>query len=358
MYALKEEEIRAIARPIALIFIGELKLVDYPALIFKELKQSEQIIYGISFEINQRIFARYPDFFKDSQDLLEEWLRKKANPLLSEDAAWQKVLELEPEIQERKQEKEAERKVEMKKMEIYKAQLENLPIDTALEKYPELGEQLITSNHIKLKMFPEPVRPSIKNWLSDYTFTIGLSNHDPIVRGNYLFKGENTHTLSIQDREKLTTIIESFEEKYPLSINTKTKQIIFIAPERKETPQIPIRPAINQNIARRDLEPTEIRRGQESYPQKEILPQPQKRFQSDEERISAWRKDLPEKRVQTDESRNENIRFSSPQTLSTEKPPEIPRPVAPNYQAQKPVARINYATPRPMPRNVVNLREE
>lgn len=358
MYALKEQEIRIISHPIALIFIGELKLADYPTLIFKELNQSEQIIYGISFEINQRIFARFPDFFKDSQDLLEEWFRKKANPLISEDAAWQKVLEREPEIQEREREREAERKEEMKKMEIYKAQLENLPIDAALEKYPELGEQLITSNHIKLKMFPEPVRPSIKNWLSDYTFTIGISNHDPIIRGDYLFKGDNAASLSTQDREKLTDIIKSFEEKTPLTINTKTKQVVFIAPERKETPRAPMRSAVNPNIARRDLEPTEIRRGQENYPQREILPQTQKRFQSDEERISAWRKDLPEKRVQADESRNENIRFSSPQTFSTEKPPETPRPATPNYQAQKPVARINYATPRPMPRNVVNLREE
>ncbi|MEI6587744.1 MAG: hypothetical protein WCO05_02215 [Candidatus Moraniibacteriota bacterium] len=358
MYELNEKELSILSYPIAIIFIGELKLEDYPSLIFKKLNRSEQIIYGISFEINQRIFARFPDFFKNSQDLSEEWFRKKANPSMTEDEAWKKVLELEPWILEEEKEKAEKRRKAEEEIRKQQAQLEKLPINVALEKYPELGEQLITSNHIKLKMFPEPIRPSIKNWLADYTFTIGISNHDPIIRGDYLFKGDNAASLSAQDREKLTDIIKSFEEKIPLTINTKTKQVVFIAPERKEAPRTPIRPAVNQNIARRDLEPTEIRRGQESYPQKEILPQLQKRFQSDEERISAWRKDLPEKRLQTDESRNENIRFSSPQTFSTEKPPETPRPAAPNYPAQKPVARINYATPRPMPRNVVNLREE
>ncbi len=354
MYGLNEKEISILSYPIAIIFIGELKLENYPSLIFKKLNRSEQIIYGISFEINQRIFARFPDFFKNSQNLSEEWFQKKANPLLTEGEAWKKVLELEPWILEEEKEKAEEKRKAEEEMRKQQAQLEKLPINMALEKYPELGEQLITSSHIQLKMFPEPVRPSIKNWLSDYTFTIGISNHDPIVRGNYLFKGTNAASLSSQDREKLTEIIKSFEEKTPLTINTKTKRVLFITPAKAETPQIQSRPMISQNVTRKDLEPVEIRRGQENYPPKQFTTQSQKRFQSDEERISAWRKNLPEKNT----LENKNISFSSPQTFSTEKPPEVPRPIMPNYQARKPVAKINYVAPRPMLKNVVNLKEE
>lgn len=355
MYGLTEDEIKTLAYPIALIFIGELKLKDYPSIIAKDLKQPEQIIFGIAYEINQRIFARFPDFFKDAQDLLEEWSKKKSAPLISEDEAWKKVLELEPWILEEEKEKAQERRKADEEMQKQKAQIEKIPINIALEKYPELGEQLITSTHIKLKIFPEPVRPSIKNWLSDYTFTVGISNHDPIVRGNYLFKGENTRTLSGTDRDKLTAILKSFEEKTPLAVNSNTKQIVFIAPERKEVPQ---RPAMNPAVTRNNFEPTEIRRGRENNLSSQRTSVPQQRFQTDEERISAWRRDLPQKETLENGNSAGNIHFSSPQTFSTEKPAENPRPIQKNYSTPTPIAKINYSAPRPMPKNVVDLREE
>jgi len=232
-----------------------------------------------------------------------------------------------------------EKPVEMK--------IENLPIDVAMEKYPELGEQLITSSHIKLKIFPEPVRPSIKNWLSDYTFTVGISNHDPIVRGNYIFKGENARLLSQEDRAKLTAILKSFEEKMPLAVNVNTKQVIFSLPEKRVLPQ-----------AQNNFPPTETRRMPENYTQPQRIQESQPRFQTDEERISAWRRNLPQKEELENKPVASNVHFSSPQTFSTEKPPETVRPIQPNYVQKAPIARINYSTPRPMPKNVVDLREE
>ncbi len=190
----------------------------------------------------------------------------------------------------------------------YQSQLEKLPIDVAVKRYPELGEQLVTSDYIKLKSFFEPVRPSIKNWLSDYTFNIGISNHDPVVRGNYLFKNENAQKLSQQDRDKLSQILKSFEEKTPLAVNTNTRQVVFSAMANQEKTQT---------------------------------------FQTDEERLSAWRKNLPLKETLENKNNNQpetnNIRFSSPQKFSTEKPQMI----SPKY-----------SSPRPMPKNVVDLREE
>jgi hypothetical protein len=225
--------------------------------------------------------------------------------------------------------------------------IENLPIDIAMEKYPELGEQLITSSHIKLKIFPEPVRPSIKNWLSDYTFTVGISNHDPIVRGNYIFKGENARLLSQEDRAKLTAILKSFEEKMPLAVNVNTRQIVFSLPEKRVLPQ-----------AQNNFPSTETRRMPENYTQPRRIQEPQPRFQTDEERISAWRRNLPQKEELENKPVASNVHFSSPQTFSTEKPPETVRPIQPNYPQKAPTAKINYVAPRPMPKNVVDLREE
>ncbi|MFA5961419.1 MAG: hypothetical protein WC848_01910 [Parcubacteria group bacterium] len=240
----------------------------------------------------------------------------------------------------------------------YAAQIESLPIENALKKYPLLGEQLITANYIKIRTYPEPVRPSIDNWLSDYTFTIGISNHDPIIRGNYLFKSDNTQTLSFQDRERLSALIKSFEDKTPLSINSNSKQIIFNIPEKEEVPRKPIIDLGNINST---TEPAEIRRGQNqtnNYPKQRIT-QPAPKLQPDEKRISAWRRDLPKKETAKTEPETGNIHFSSPQTLPIEKPIETLHPPRLSFPQASQVTKINYSTPpRPLPKNVVNLKEE
>jgi len=267
----------------------------------------------------------------------------------------------------------------------YEAQLEKFPISTVLEKYPAIGEQLITSTHIKLKTYPEPVRPSIKNWLADYTFTVGISNHDPIVRGNYLFKNENAVRLSGFDREKLSAILKSFEEKTPLTVNVNTKQIIFSTPERKEFPKNPLvdlsgidsnaEPAeINRSPKRTETakesilnlknphtlpEPTKTIPNKESYPQQRLAKLRQI-AEPDAERLSAWRRDLLQKEspLYADKA-DENVRFSSPQTFSTEKSKEAPSISRLSFPQLASIAKTDPPTPkRPLPKNVVDLREE
>jgi|GEM_PF-1556074 len=102
-----------------------------------------------------------------------------------------------------------------------------LNIAEALAQYPEIGEQLITSNALRLKSFPHPVRPSIKNWLADYTFVLGFKNHTTFDRGNYLFRNENTKVLSQIDRQRLSQMLKSYDDNTLLAINKNSKQILF-----------------------------------------------------------------------------------------------------------------------------------
>jgi hypothetical protein len=127
------------------------------------------------------------------------------------------------------------------------AQQDSLLLSEALQAYPELGEQLITSEKISLKNFPEPVRPSLKNWLADYTFTVGYDNKDTIKRGNYIFHGNNTLHLSAIDRQKLAYVLKAHDDNSELTINKNLKQIVFpafhsepatIARPQEETPAI------------------------------------------------------------------------------------------------------------------------
>jgi len=107
------------------------------------------------------------------------------------------------------------------------AQIEKLSLSAALQKYPEVGEQLVTSNRILLNRFPEPARPSIKNWLSDYTFTMGFDPHDSAARGIYLFQNKNTRNLNRQDQQNLNYILKAFDTNEPVEINLTQKQVVF-----------------------------------------------------------------------------------------------------------------------------------
>lgn len=140
------------------------------------------------------------------------------------------------------------------------ASLTNLPLSEALRIYPEVGEQLITSSKINLRNFPYPVRPSIKNWIADYTFNLGYEKHESMARSQYLFQGANTKNLSAPEKNKLAYILKSFDENSPITVNKTTKQIIFTLGETAPDPSRPT--AVPQ------AEQKNINSMQFSYPQK------------------------------------------------------------------------------------------
>lgn len=109
----------------------------------------------------------------------------------------------------------------------------NMSIEEAMKKFNNLGEQVISSNPIKLKIFPNPVRPSIKNWITDYHQVMGQGQHGVMERGNYMYHSENARRLMQGERQRLATILKSLEEKIPLAINTGKQVVIFTG---RETP--------------------------------------------------------------------------------------------------------------------------
>jgi len=110
--------------------------------------------------------------------------------------------------------------------------------EEAYRQFPEIGEQLITTEPIMLQSTKSPARPSIKNWLADYTFKLGFKLHSSIERGTYLFQDENAKNLSFQDKQKLSYVLKAYDEKTPLTIDTSAKKVIFPATQltRREEP--------------------------------------------------------------------------------------------------------------------------
>jgi hypothetical protein len=115
----------------------------------------------------------------------------------------------------------------------YVAKLPKAPIRELLVKFPVVGDQLITENEIEIKNFPESLRPSIRNWLHDYTQHLGQERHSSMQRMDYVFHSENTMRLSSPEREKLAIILRSFDDNEPLPIDTENSEVLFDAVENK-----------------------------------------------------------------------------------------------------------------------------
>jgi hypothetical protein len=114
--------------------------------------------------------------------------------------------------------------------------IEKLPLRDALRKYPQVGEQDITGGQLKISHFEKPVRPSVKNWIFDYTSQLGREQHDSMQRMKYLFSSANGNNLSSPEREKLGIILKSFDENIPLSIDVGRNEIVFDFMERGTLP--------------------------------------------------------------------------------------------------------------------------
>ena len=109
--------------------------------------------------------------------------------------------------------------------------LEQITLMQALKLHEKLGEQSITSNPLKLRYFPAPVRSSIKNWITDYHDALGAGKHSTIDRGNYLFHSENGKRLTPAERQKMSLVLKSLDEETMLDIDVDRQAIVFEVPK-------------------------------------------------------------------------------------------------------------------------------
>jgi len=120
----------------------------------------------------------------------------------------------------------------------------------------EILNQVITTSPLMIADFDQPVRGTIKNWLADYVKQKGAEKHDQMIRGEYLFKSDNTKNLSSQEKLLVAEILKSYDENSSLNYNETEKVIIFGNPENKTTePQkraTPTAPSTNASSVYRE----------------------------------------------------------------------------------------------------------
>ena len=256
LYGLSETAIPATTRPLGKIFIKEIVLSEYPKLIAEEAKVSQEVAIGVAYEVNNRIFLKFPEYFSDAGRLGKEWETRKSTPVISLEEAKKKVLELEPWLLEKDEDVENEKTAQA----LVEASHEKLPLLSAIGKYPRLGEQQISTERLTLRNQPEPVRPSLSNWIRVYRDELGVGHHDPMVRGKFLFDSENGKRLSSEERERLNLILRSIEENTALDIDAEKSEIAFpsfaqasatrpAAPKPVASPSVPPAPVTPTKFA-------------------------------------------------------------------------------------------------------------
>ncbi len=101
-----------------------------------------------------------------------------------------------------------------------------------MKKFPKIFDQEITEKPIKLLYSEETVRPTIENWLSDYSSFAGANDREITDRSSYLLRSPNVSNLKLEERVRLGLILRSVDEGYPLPFSLSSQKIIFSLPGR------------------------------------------------------------------------------------------------------------------------------
>jgi hypothetical protein len=227
LFEVRSSQSGEIAKEVGQIFVGDFNLKELPRLIIEKIGIDKETAISVAYEINKRLFQKFTNHFKDSLGLLNDWKDFAKTSAISEDEAWKKVLEENPWIADLEIEEAEEKRKEEETKKKKKANLVRFSIFQAIQKYPKLGEQLLTSSPIKLKIFPGPIRPSIKNWIADYHAVLGAGSHATMERGNYLYHSENAKRVSAGERQKLAVILKSLDENELLIIDSERQEVVF-----------------------------------------------------------------------------------------------------------------------------------
>jgi hypothetical protein len=255
-YNVFEEDISKISQLVGDIFLKDVPLNRFQIAVRASLNISENVAYGIAYEITKKIFAPFPEYFTDVVILMEHWQAVKSAPIVSVEKVWKRMIEIEPWLLDAEREERLEQKKEIENT----VKVETISIIDALEKYPKIELQNLSLSPIKLQNYPEPARPSVRNWIKSFQESMGAMKHSPIDRGNFLFHSENAKNLTATERQKVALILKSLDEQTLLTIDPGLQVVVFAAaeaqvekrevvnPVKMSTPPIVINP-VNSNSA-------------------------------------------------------------------------------------------------------------
>ncbi len=115
--------------------------------------------------------------------------------------------------------------------------IDEVSLEEAIKKYGDkFTGQRLTLESLDIPELKKDQRfpPTIKNWLEDYIQKKGAQKHALLERNNYLFESQNARKLLEEDRDKLSMVLESYDEKTKLPIYKSDNPFIFFDDVRRE----------------------------------------------------------------------------------------------------------------------------
>ena len=103
----------------------------------------------------------------------------------------------------------------------------SLPLEKALQAYPKIEQQFIGSSALRMNYSPNPMNPSVRNWITDYHDMLGSQKHGTLERSRYLFQSPNGKNLDAMSRKKLSEVLQSLDEGGVLNIDSENQRIVF-----------------------------------------------------------------------------------------------------------------------------------
>ncbi len=112
-------------------------------------------------------------------------------------------------------------------LSVKKPELESITLKKALIKYPEIKNELITSNYLKFPNSDKKKTPTIINWLDLYDQEVGVKKQTTVQRGKFLYSSINCSKLSEKERGFVSKLLQSRDEEIKLNLDKETHKIII-----------------------------------------------------------------------------------------------------------------------------------
>jgi len=220
-YGLPKEKVSLLASLMGDVFFKEIILEKLPEAIQRELEIDYNLAKKIAIDEGVLKFLPIREYLKGIENAILSWGGQLPIVLPPKPSAYNSVAL-------------AEKKPEQKTTSLTQKSLRQIVQDNK-----EILNQILTASPLKIADFDQPVRGTIKNWLADYVKQKGAEKHDQMIRGDYLFKSDNTKNLSPQEKLLVAEILKSYDENSALTYDEDKKIIILENTEKNpsKTPE-------------------------------------------------------------------------------------------------------------------------
>jgi len=213
---------------IAHTILGDIKPEDFLVKLKEALPDiHESVIHDIALDIATRRFYPLRDFLTGVEGVIENLGGEAPQNAELYSEKYKQILATRQQPLEETMSVSSSQYPESSIQQPVASNIIYIGIAEALQKYPAIKEQFITSKLITIKEFSQPIRATFENWLKGYREEKGAPPHSTMERTDYLFKSANAKILDNSERIILGGILRAYDEGGELPIDQDSGKIVL-----------------------------------------------------------------------------------------------------------------------------------